>query len=427
MLLRILLLTLPLPLSTFAQEWKSIPALANGAYAWNRQTDVHDGNRLFKVNPYNGSIWCVLGNRVHGLDADGDYFHFDYTNSYVFEQAGYLQSRLLDIAFTSTDTYVCDRFNGITKFNGTNWSYMYHGEQLNHIHAEGDTIFTAFRDVGNDYLTWVNNSPGQKGFSAARLATKNGKVYASHGVFNDGIFSMQEGNLRWYYPDNSEILDFKTYDFKFSPVNDTFFVASKRGVSMALDGVFFDSITASNSWGMPYGVIAEIEIDSKNNIWALFGELNSFETEFDRYVSIAYFDRSTNSWQNVFTPNNSPLECSHKVSIELGPFDNLYIADNRYIHIVKFGDRWPVWMDAKLKEKGEIQMHPNPTQDLIHFIGGQLGYAEKIVVRDELQREVEASGYVHALDLSHLAVGTYWVEIWDENDALMIRKRIVKI
>ncbi len=415
-----------LALTAKAQEWKTLDSDDYGMFSWTRN-GYAVGNRLFKVNPHDGSIWCDNRNIIHGIDKHGEYFRFDEENCYIIQPFNQ-GSNLAEFAFTRNDTYVCDKFNGIIKYNGNNWSYLYHGEWMKNIFAEEDTVYALF-DQSSEVRTWINGSPGETFhplFGHDRISVKNGKMYGSTSIPRGTLSIPIENGYYLYDPDSCMILDRYNFDIKHSPNSDLLFVAHENGISVAKDGVFYDTITSNNSWGMPGGAIAEIEVDSQDNIWALFGELSNNGYSFSGYYSIAYYNSKTRAWSNIFSVNNSPLELLSNVSIDLGPYDNLYIADYDKLHIVKFGDQWPVWMDVAVKLPKPFSIGPNPTSDLLKIFGNQYGLENEIVIRDQLMREVKRTPFSHQIDVSELAAGSYWLELLKESEP-MERTQFVKL
>lgn len=312
------------------------------------------GNKQFKVNRYNNWIWMANNTFAHGFDNNGNYFRFDHTVDTLFQEVN-AYSTILEFEFTPTQTFLVDKENGVLKYDGINWSRVANGWTQEedsvlyvNICVDGDSIWVS-NDWGK-YYAWKNGlSTSGACIGLNRMAARNGEFWGTtsmNGIFGDKI-----------YPIINDVLDYGSglipgaEDFKFSPNTDTLYASGPNGIALIHNGVIVDSITPNNSANMPGLLVGEFELDQYDNIWALFGVgYSAGAASF-----IGYYDRSLNSWTQIYDINNSPIDFMAKVRIELDSAGNLYVTDLYDLHILKISN-WPSWVGVEehAKEPKEL-------------------------------------------------------------------------
>lgn len=388
----------------FAQTWKTIHA--SNFHSPNsfvqQAAGFEQSNKQFFVNPYDNSIWFGFKSEVQGFDSFGNYFHYDNFNTSTFHQ----QSIFLDFASTPHYVVALDRFFGIHKFEGGNWSLLSNLTEGIDISSDQDTIFVA--RSASEFLKLSNaNSILGSISSLKRIKSKNGNFWGSSSI-NSFVGLFQNGNLTFYSPDTCALLDWTNYDMKFSKTSDSIFIACASGISVAFNGVFTETITNTNTIGMPSSSVFEIELDSQNNIWAVFG------TAYNQISHIGYLNRSTGNWTNVYDATNSPVNFDHRVSIELDAADNLYVVDTD-LHVLEI-NTLPTWLGLQDNEKtNTLNLFPNPATTsftISNIPASILGEKAKLTeLSGKIVMEFNLNELNQKVDVSHLKNGVYFIKI----------------
>ena len=396
-----------------AQTWQSIDASNYHPLASFTQQSAgfEQHNKQFLVNKFNNSIWFGYRNEVHGFDENGTYFHCDYTNIPIFQS----ESNVLDFAATPNAVYVLDRFFGIHKYANQTWTTINNMSECIDISSDNDTIWVS--RLSNNYFRIVNDvtSLGSNSF-VKRIESKNGSMWASSSI--DSFIALCENDsLNFYSPDTCALLDWTNFDMKFSQITDSIYVAGSSGISVAYNGVFTDSITPNNTIGMPTSSVFEIELDSQNNIWAVFG------TAYNQITHVAYLNRSLGIWEQVYDSLNSPIDFNYRVSIELDSSDNLYVLDFD-LHVLEINSL-PSWLGLKnTTNSANIQIYPNPSSSSIIISGidaNRIGSNATITdVNGKQILDFEITQQQQQIDCSTLTKGVYFLRIGEENQKIII-------
>ena len=397
----------------FGQNWKTI--LASDYHSPNSFVQQAAGyeqfNKQFFVNPYDNSIWFGFKSEVHGFDSFGNYVHFNNFNVPTFQQ----QSLFLDFAATPNYAVALDRYFGIHKFEGGNWSLLSTVTEGIDISSDQDTIFVArssaeFLKLANGILTLGSIS------SLKRIRSKNGNLWGSSST-NSFVGLFQNGNFTFYSPDTCALLDWSNYDMKFSKTSDTIYIAGASGISVAMNGIFTDSITPANTIGMPTSSVFEIEVDSQNNIWAVFG------SAYNQISHVGYLNRSSGIWTKIYDVTNSPINFDYRVSIELDSADNLYVVDTD-LHVLEI-NTLPAWLG--LNDHGKFNLFnlfPNPatTSFIISGITASV-LGEKARLTDlsgKIVMEFLLNQLNQKVDVSQLRKGIYLLQIGESTEKISI-------
>jgi len=241
-------------------------------------------------------------------------------------------------------------YTGLYLFNGFSWGLLSGLDKGLNLSTDGDTVWMARMNQDfNYYFSGILYSGLYSG--ARRLKSKNGEIFGTDNTYMGSLKKITGSTVYIYNPSiNTYYLDFKNYDFKFSPFSDTLFTSGDRGFSLALNGVFVDTITKYNTTNMPDLAITEFEFDALGNIWAVFSPVPT--GSIVQPEKIGYLDRSTNTWSQFYDGSNSPINFgNHRVTIELDTNGNLWVANGQNLHVLGIGTT-PSWLgNEELKNR----------------------------------------------------------------------------
>jgi len=393
-----------------AQEWQSIyyTNYLNGSFTGGMGNFY---NRNFKISPYDNSIWMAKNSRISHLDNAGNFEYFDYSNSSFFGQS----NKVLEFAFAAGQVFAVDATKGLIRYNNTDWELVIPYMMGNYISWDADTIWLTKNDNTN-YLMWKDGFNFQGNFNYfRRIISKNGQMWASPGE-KSSLVRYKNNTVILYSPDTSLWLDQTNYDFKFSRLSDTLYVAGARGISKAFGNKFVDTITPGNSVNMPGSSIIEIEFDSQDNFWALFGNASFYPN------AIAYYDHGV--WKHIYNADNSPIDFTRRISIEVDTLDNLWVADGS-LHVLKLHET-PAWLG--LQKPLSIQtfdVYPNPASGVLNFDVNAFSVPSRIEVLDLSGRVVFETAYADQVDVA-LSPGSYFVRLFNDSQVLGTRKFVIE-
>jgi hypothetical protein len=382
-MIRLICISLLFGFSCKAQTWQTVPLSFYNSTPninWEKGDSYTANKQHFKINKFDNSFWGMHDHKVMCLDNSGSYQLWDETTTNLF-QSGDIYS---DINFSSTHTFLVSQFTKLFKYDGVNWSILSNSDKGLNLAVDADTLWVS--RLSEDYLRIVNSSNITFGsIPVRRIASKNGTFYFSPSIISGSLF--WDSNSTYYQFDtaiDSYYLDFKNYDFKFSPFSDTLFSSGDRGFSLAVNGVFVDTITKYNTSNMPDLAVTEFEFDSQGNIWAVFAPAAVNTNIINE--KIAYLDRSTNTWSQIYDETNSPIDFP-RMSIEIDTNDNLWVANRTNLHVLSTGTL-PQWLSTidLSKTKPSIYIYPNPSKGKIHVEASF--EIRQIIVHDILGKEI---------------------------------------
>ncbi|XOV65815.1 MAG: T9SS type A sorting domain-containing protein [Fluviicola sp.] len=376
-----------------------------------------EGNKQFAVNKFDNSVWFAWDNYVHGFDNQGNYFKYDDSNVPVFEDNTNV-STIVELGFASDRTFAVDRFIGLMHFDGVSWTIVSTVDDGNSICTDADSVWVANDQFG--YTSWKDGfTTDHSDFTQMeRLVSRKGEMWGSSGHDNGFIYKIENStpNIQ-LAASNGYLLDDTNFDFKFSPVSDSLFVAGEKGISIAYGGAFIDTITMFNSINMPSSSVREIEIDQFDNVWALFG------SDCFTNTSIGYFEFSTNEWTMIYNDSNSPINWSGRVSIELDSQGNLYVADNTDLHVLKINN-WPQWLDADEQNFVEFTVYPNPSNGELAIRIDNSIWITDIEVLDINGRVLKRTPFQNKIQLDQES-GVYFLRLKNQETIVGTKKIIL--
>lgn len=424
--MKLLLITFLLLLasSSFSQSWQTIPMYHytnEPLVFWDHgQWPFTLRHQHFKINPYDQSIWAVSDERVIKVDNQGDFHLWDESNCY-FAATPQDYSAL---EFTPQNTFVSSYFTGLYKHDGFSWSTVSNLDKIISLSSDQDTLFAA--RVSAYYLNYVNGITTQGYYQGSkRIKSRNGRMVgcsdARYGALKDlGVGG--SGSVQYIVGTDLYYLDYKNYDFKFTPNGDTLFTSGDRGFSIAVEGVFIDTLTKYNTINMPDLSILEFEFDASNNIWALLGSGGQSPSA----EKLAFLDRSTNTWTTIYDEFNSPLDFP-RVTIELDSNGNVWVANREFLHVLKLGNV-PQWLGSSemQEEESSFTVVPNPNKGEFQIVG-TINF-KMVHIFDQTGRLVYEDNLSHGSQKLNIALqsGIYQVRISDDTGRSSVKKVVIQ-
>lgn len=353
------LLLLLLHTSVFAQTWQQFTPdqFDNGIFIAG-----YDVYEEFQINPSDNSLWLCRADQLIHINDNGSHETFNaFNTSYIL--GGFF---IRDVAFTSSAAYFMDESYGIHKYEGGNWTHVFVDSDCQDIASENDTVWIARQNstlvqLANDTPLIITNDVNR------RILRKKGMLWGSNKESNwdarTVVYNNEDGSYDAYYGSNSNMMDSYSYDYKVANNSTALYVAGRKGLSIAVDQFFYDSICAENSTNMPSGYIIEFEFDSQDNIWAIFGGDDYMPTH------VAHYNQLTEDWDQVYDASNSIINFDARLDIEIDTNDNVWLARDFYLYFLKVQEE-PHWTGLKEQIKEfSIKVHPNPVASTLHVTG----------------------------------------------------------
>lgn len=396
----------------FSQEWQSFASsdfTCNCGFTY----DPMYASKTFKINPYTNDLWMGRPGKINLLTNSGDFIEYNAASMNLPPQS----YTFLDFAFTTDAVYALRFFEGFYQFKNNVWTQYLDNYNSSSIVSDGDTIFIS--GLSENYHTFFDNSMFEFQNSTVRkTANKNGLFWGTGGT--SGIYKFSDLGNYYYNPDTCSLLSNRAYDIKFSKKTDSLFVAGDLGLSIAFGNTFIDSIDVFSSINMPANPsIMEFEFDHLDNIWALFG------TDLNEINGIGYYNQQNRTWEQFYDGNNSPIDFTQMLTIEVDTAGNLWVAEREFLHVLKINNP-PSWLATKkLEKENSLKIYPNPSAN--HFKINVSNFKDDYVIEIfNVYGELEMI-LLNQNDIDHnLAQGVYIVKLKTKNGAEYTQKIIVK-
>lgn len=404
------------PLLSLSQDWVTITGVNyyTLGFVGGSSGGWEINNRQFKVNLFDNSIWFANRNIAHGFDPQGNYFYFDDTIDPAFN-SNVNFSTILEFTFTPTKTYLVDKSNGVLMFDGISWTQESALLNNYHISSDVDTVWVS-RSNNGSYLSILNGvSTAENMYNLSkieRIHSRKGDFWVNLSTYDGLLLKKESMSFHGYNADTIDyLLDNLNYDFKFARNTDSLFTSGGRGLSIAFNDSFIDTLTQFNTSGMPGDTIIEFEFDHENNIWALFG------TSYDHITHLAHLDLLTNTWDQIYDENNSPISFGTigRKSLETDSSGNVYVAADWNLYVLKLNN-WPTWLNTIELEKKSVKVFPNPARNEIQIEAGFdtfemveiLDFSGKVLL--SIEHNLDKS-----IDVSDLSQGIYLIKLSNSN------------
>ncbi len=403
---------------SFAQQWQAlydvtyIPQQPNPLYSFL----LGDQKESFKINPYDSSIWMSRGRFILQFDNNGDFHYYDDSDNPDFDNFADFNN----VTFTPNEVYASNDFYGLYKYNEGNWTSASVVGDAVFLTADADTVWMmrSGGTGGSNFLVVTESSQTFGSVAFRKFAARGGSYWGASG----GILCRYKpnGTYNIYYPDTIPMLlnNYINYDFKFSPNDNRFYTCGDNGISIAIGDNFVDTITPFNTIGMPHAPVIEIEFDSQDDIWAMFGDSTTVTSSPDA-VSFGHLDRSTMEWTIYDTTNSSITIHS---SIEVDPCDNLWLSTPNVLFVLKVGSCEADWLSAKETDLIEFSIYPNPSNGTVNIeVPENTKKVDRIEVLDLSGRILKSLDFESSIDLD-LPRGTYLIHLLSDAHLLGTQK-----
>lgn len=389
-------------------QWTSIPRIGNYEIIPRNQ---------FIINPYTNQLWLVNDRHAWSdfgaavIEPNGE------VNIYGEAILGTLsQFGELCFAFTPDNVYYSRKAVGLKRFDVTSTQMIYSTTGIENITSELDTVYI-FGEF--NYLIYSENFGIQESYIPFKKArTKKGHHYYG----NSPIYKWNGSSSENFYSDPHYLFAIVN-DYTFRRADETLYVGSKKGISVAYEYDFFDTITPYNTTNMPSPNVLEIEFDLEDNIWAVFGN------DVDMPFAIAKLEGS--EWVNVFDAQNSPINFTYQgntsnfMGLEIDTLGNVWVADLNNLHILD-GPNNPGWLSTfTLNAQLSVEMYPNPSSEILHFATPENTQFDKVELRDLSGKMVLSVPYTEQLQ-HQLSNGCYLVEFVQSGKVITRKKLVVR-
>lgn len=372
-----------------AQSWKSISKTVSYETIPYRQ---------FTIDKYTNNIWFVNDTKVSVIENNG------IVNIFTDEELGTLWTNdNLQFTFTSTDIYYAVNVFGLFKFTGYTSSLVDANiSEYKNLSANSDTIYITIDDLTT--FRKLHNGTSQTFYKYyVEIDAKNQYLYGNNG--SSAIFKyIQTTNTSVNLSSDPEYLFGIFHDTKFSRHSDTLYVAGRKGISFAFNYDFLDTITPNNTTNMPSSNVLEIEFDHEDKLWAVFGDAT------DEPFALAKLEG--NNWVNRYDANNSPIDFTNYLGMEIDTIGNVWVVDNQNLHTL-LTENSPAWLSTiELQATAKFSLHPNPANDFIELtIEKPTGEYQLIDAQGRLIRTEKIISSTQQIDLKGIQSGIYFVEI----------------
>lgn len=382
-----LLIILCSQLST-AQEWKTVPAdYCHGFFPYNQ----------FSVNPYTNQLWFANGWEGAVIEPDGTIVKFGE------EKIGTLWVHsLLRFGFTPDHLFYIKAQAGLHLFDNYESVLIEPSEfDITTIRNDGDTLFMRRSSAPLLKYTYPILSE-QIMVGGSDAISKNGHFY-----MNAGPFAYVVNNTNTFFFESEFYLQAPSTTFQFQNYTDTIYLGFTKGISKAYAGECFDTITPHNTVNMPSGNVLEIEFDKNDELWVAFGD------EEDNHIALAHLVGDT--WTDIFTPENSPLDFSRFYGFEFDTLGNLWVATGNQLHTLLTPDS-PAWLSTKEIEQPHISVSvfPNPAQKQFTLSAPELKITTTAYLFDLSGRKVRTYSNISdqsLLNVEGLSKGVYTLRL----------------
>ncbi|MFN5415643.1 MAG: T9SS type A sorting domain-containing protein [Flavobacteriia bacterium] len=398
--------------STFAQEWQSI---ASSDFSCNCgfTYDPSYASKTLKINPYTNDLWMGKPGRVNLLTNGGEFIEYNAQNMNITPQT----YTFLDFAFTSDAVYALRYFEGFYEFKNNIWTHHLDNYQSSSITQDKDTIFVT--GISENYHEFYSNNLIEFQNSTVRkTANKSGLFWGTGGT--SAVFEFTDTQNYFHNADTCTLLSNYAYDIKFSKKTDSLYVAGDLGLSIAYGNDFIDSIDVISSINMPANPsIMEFEFDHLDNIWALFG------TALHEMNGIGYYNQQNRTWEQFYDGNNSPIDFTQKLTIEVDTSGNLWVAERDFLHVLKINNP-PSWLATKQLEKDKtLKIYPNPSANHFKIDVSKIKGNYEVSILDVFGKTVAT--FANQNEIQHnLAQGVYFIELRSEDGLIVSQKLVVQ-
>jgi hypothetical protein len=394
-------------LNGVAQSWTSIP---KGNYF--SATPFSQ----FTISPYSNALWAVGYNNVATITQDG------VITNYTSSDLGPISiNQKQQFIFTSNDIfYIRDSYGLYTFNNGVSVSTYPNFTDYKGISSNLDTMYIVL-NTPNFTKKYISGMVTDIFQTAPLVLAKDTFYYFSDGQSYVGY--NVNGNTS-----NSVLLSFNDpdflqglfYDVKYTRRTDSLYVGGKKGISMAYNYDFIDTITPNNTTNMPSSHVLEMEWDLNDSLWAIFGDAN------ENAIALAKLEGST--WTNIYNSNNCPIDFSTFIGMQIDTLGTIFVADANAIHALT-NPNSPAWLkNLELPKVLELMLSPNPVSDVLTIQHKNLLNCKVQIVdlQGQLLLEEIPNSSIMTIEVQDWKEGLYIVRVITEEGEVVNSKIEVK-
>jgi hypothetical protein len=397
-----LILIFIFPIILKAQTWTSIP-----------KSNYFSATPFlqFKINPYTNTLWCVGYNNVATITENGN-----FTN-YTINELGPLGSNInQNFMFTSNDIFYIRNGYGLYSFNNANSTSMYPNfNDFTGVSTNLDTVYIVLTSP-NFTKKYINGMVTTVFQSHKVVLAKDTFYYFSNGSSYMGYNLNGNTSNQIYLMSDPDYLGGLFYDIKYTRHTDSLYVGGKKGISIAYNYDFIDTITPNNTVNMPSSHVLEMEWDLNDSLWAIFGDANE--------NAIALAKLEGNTWTNVYNSSNSPIDFSTFIGMEIDTLGTIFVADANAIHALT-NPNSPAWLKNKELPKLEgLKLSPNPVSEILSLQHKNLPYStiQIMDLQGKVISEITPNKSKIIVDVRNWQEGLYLVRFTSENGEVMNTK-----
>ena len=398
----ILLLLISIAFGVNAQTWQSIHRVESF-----QQSAINQ----FIINPYSNDIWLVGIDQMAVIENDGDINVFPRTASPPFLMGSYLF-----MAFTPDHTYYAHDDYGLFTFDNYNPQLILSfTDYAGIIRTNNDTVFVLRVGSSETLYKYTQASTTTFGWPLIDIASKNSFFY---GNLSSPIYFINQSTSSYEYLYNDpEYLYAAHNEMKFTRNTDTLYVAGKLGISKVYNYDVFDTITPNNTIAMPSPNVLEMEWDTEDNLWAVFGDAS------DKPFAIAKLENDT--WTNYFDGNNSPINFNTFYGLEIDTLGNVWVTDQNWLHTLLTPNS-PAWLNVdELNIDNSFEVYPNPSNGSFTIATKEIQNISTIEIVDLMGRTVHKQVFQPKIAVN-LPSGNYFLQLLEGESLLGVQKIVIE-
>jgi hypothetical protein len=393
----IILILLFLPIIAFSQSWTTIP-----------KSNYFDAAPFeqFTLNPNSNSLWCVGWNNVAMISEGGMFF--EYTTNELGPLSSNINQRFV---FTSNDIFYIRDGYGLYTFNNEISTSIYPNfNDFLGITTNLDTVYVVLNSP-NFTKKYINGMVADIIQSAPVILAKDTFYYFSNGQsyvgynLNGNTFTPIDLTSN----DPQYLGGGLFYEVKYTRRTDSLYVGGKKGISIAYNYDFIDTITPNNTVNMPSSHVLEMEWDLNDSLWAIFGDTNE--------NAIALAKLEGNTWTNIYNSSNCPIDFSTFIGMEIDTLGTIFVADENSIHALT-NPNSPAWLkNMELPKAEELSISPNPVSEVLkieyeYLLGSKVQIVD---LQGQLLLEESPKGASMKVNVQQWKEGFYIVRIISED------------
>jgi len=370
----------------------------------------------FILNPNTNSLWCVGWNNVAMISEGGIFF--EYTSNELGPLSSNINQRF---AFTSTDIFYIRNGYGLYSFNNELSTSLYPNfNDFTGISTNKDTLYVVL-NTPNFTKKYINGMVSDIFQVHTVILAKDTFYYFSDGQSYVGYnVNGNTSNSVYLSLNDPDFLQGLFYDVKYTRLTDSLYVGGKKGISIAYNYDFIDTITPNNTVNMPSSHVLEMEWDLNDSLWAIFGDANE--------NAIALAKLEGNTWTNIYNSSNCPIDFSTFIGMEIDTLGTIWVVDENNLHALTNANS-PAWLkNMELPKAEELLLSPNPAKDVFTIQHSNLLGSEVQIIdlQGKIVFEESPKSSTLLINVQNWQEGMYLVRLTSEDGAVVNAKMEVR-